>query len=66
MKKNINEYPVIKKELEKYNNVKTYCVSTFKDNYIFPEIKNNKNEITQKQYSLETWKKVIAKLNWNY
>lgn len=66
MKKNIEEYPLIKQELDNHTNIKSYCITALKDNYVFPKEDENKNELANKKYDLETWKKVIKKLNWNY
>ena len=66
MKKHIEEYPLIKQEINNHTNIKTYCVSALKDNYIFPVENNNESNEIVKNYSLETWKKLIERLNWNY
>ena len=66
MKNNIEEYPLIKQEINNHTNIKTYCVSALQDNYIFPVENNNESNEIVKNYSLETWKKLIERLNWNY
>ena len=66
MKKNIEEYPLIKQELEDHTNIKSYCISTLKDNYIFPIEEEGKDELVHTIYDLDTWINEIKKLNWNY
>ena len=67
MKKSVKDYPLIEQDLKQYENIKTISINSIMDNYVFPKEEKDKNTLTEaKTYDLESWKKLIEKLNWNF
>jgi hypothetical protein len=67
MKVSLNELPLLKQELKQYENTKTIYIGSILDNYVFNNKEEHTNSLVEvKQFDMQTWKKVIDKLNWNY